>query len=108
MKTVIEVAKHFSDVPAGRFFTDGPFSGEAFRENHLRPALEKGGVVVVELDGSEGYGSSFLEEAFGGLVRNNYFTTKDLRARLHLTSDDRSLVEEVWRYIDTAKPLGGH
>lgn len=102
MKAVIDVAKDFSDVPAGRFNSDGPFSGEAFREKHLRPALEKGGTVTIDLDGSEGYGSSFLEEAFGGLVRKGYFTKEELHSRLKPLSDDASLVGEVWRYIDNA------
>ena len=59
--------------PGGRYEKDGPHSGEWYRETVLRPALEQaigsGEELVVELDGTSGYGSSFLEEAFGGLVR---------------------------------------
>jgi len=51
-----------------------------------------------------GYGSSFLEEAFGGLVRKNGFIASDLHKRLDVRSaNDRSLVTEVWSYIDDAK-----
>jgi hypothetical protein len=102
---VINVARDFSRFPAGRFKTDGPFPGEIFRDQWLEPALnashEK---VLVELDGTLGYGSSFLEEAFGGLVRLRSFTAGGLRQALLLRSRDSSLISEIWGYIDNAKP----
>ncbi|QEX16038.1 hypothetical protein FRZ44_13300 [Hypericibacter terrae] len=98
----IAIARDFSEVPAGRFERDGPFSGEAFRERHLKPALSAG-QAVVNLDGTEGYGSSFLEEAFGGLVRRGYFSASELHKRLKIVSRDQALVDEVWEYIDRAK-----
>jgi len=102
MPTNIDVAEDFSPVPAGRYITDGPCSGEAFRDKTLKPALDDGGEVIVEMDGGEGYGSSFLEETFGGLVRLGYFTKGDLRDRLEIHSDDESLIAEVWDYIEGA------
>ena len=67
---VISIAKDFSPTPAGRYRSDGPFPGEKFRDDLLLPALRKDTEpVTVELDGTAGFGSSFLEEAFGGLVR---------------------------------------
>ena len=107
MNTVINLAQDFSDVPAGRFISDGPYSGEAFREAHLKTALERSGDVTVNLNGSEGYGASFLEEAFGGLVREYGYTGDELRERMRLVSEDPTLIEEVWRYIDRAMP-GSH
>ena len=68
----IFVAKDFSKHPAGRFLSDGPFSGERFREETLIPmiqALDAEEVITIHLDGTRGYGSSFLEESFGGLIR---------------------------------------
>ena len=103
MSVKIDLAKDFSNVPAGRFVGDGPFSGEAFRDRLLVPALARGDEVIVELDGAEGYGSSFLEEAFGGLIRTKKFKGPDLRARLKLVSEDGSLLEEAWTYIDRAQ-----
>lgn len=105
MTTRIAIAEAFSPYPAGRFRVDGPFSGEQFRDDVLVPALRKGGTVEVSLDGTLGYGSSFLEEAFGGLVRECGFALRELEARLLLTSaSDPSLVKEAWQYIrDAAK-----
>jgi hypothetical protein len=69
----ISVKNDFSSYPGGRFRADGDFSGEAFREDVLVPAikeaLSEGGRVEVSLGGVAGYASSFLEEAFGGIVR---------------------------------------
>ncbi|TBR07403.1 MAG: DUF4325 domain-containing protein [Rugosibacter sp.] len=107
MKSLIEIniSKQFSREPAGRFPTDGPFCGEIFRKEFLIPALAQGERVVVILDGTEGYGSSFLDESFGGLVRNEGFNSEELHRRITIVSqEDESLSEEVWDYVDTAKP----
>lgn len=71
MKT-IKIATDFSDTPGARFHSDGPFSGEEFREKMLMPLFEDesdNDKILIDLDGAEGYPSSFLEEAFGGLAR---------------------------------------
>lgn len=69
----ISIAKDFSRAPGIRYRKNGPYSGEEFRETVLVPAFskarEQGEVLTIILDGVAGYGSSFLEEAFGGLVR---------------------------------------
>jgi hypothetical protein len=99
----ISVARDFSKFPAGRFVTDGPFPGETFRDRILVPALRSAsGKVVVDLDGTLGFGSSFLEEAFGGLVRLRNFTALGLKNVLRLQTSDSSLIAEIWGYIDTA------
>ena len=96
----VYVVENFSRTPAGRYLTDGPRSGEAFRRDHLVPALQRSDQVVVYLDGVEGYGSSFLEEAFGGLVRVEGFTKDKLHQSLVLKSVDDAWKQEVWSYID--------
>lgn len=96
---VINIARDFSRYPAGRYISDGPYNGEAFRERFLVPALrESTGKVVIEFDGARGYGSSFLEEAFGGLVRAGV-SASDLFSRLDFRSSDSSLIEEIRTYI---------
>ena len=74
---MIDMAADFSPYPSGRIPSDGSFSGESFREKLLRPAIRDvvaGGLnvedIVVNIDGVRTFGSSFLDEAFGGLVRS--------------------------------------
>lgn len=102
--TVLNIATGFSKYPAGRFVTDGPYPGETFRDAVLVPALRSGQQVIVELDGTLGYGSSFLEEAFGGLVRLREFNHEGLTKQLVLRCSDSSLVTEIWGYISKATP----
>lgn len=100
----ISVAKDFSRTPAGRYVDDGPYPGERFREELLLPALQDGtATIAVELDGTAGFGSSFLEEAFGGLVRRGFDPTL-LRRRLVIRSSHPSYVTRVWNYIEQAVP----
>ena len=96
--TIIDIGKDFSRYPAGRYETDGPFSGELFRAKFLVPVLKNNKQITIELDGTAGYGSSFLEEAFGGLVRLGY-SSKQINAAITLNSEDPSLIEEIEEYI---------
>ncbi len=96
----IRIARDFSRAPAGRYRNDGPRSGEAFRQDYLVPALKKADKVVVYLDDVEGYGSSFLEEAFGGLVRVDGLTSEELHRLLTVETTDDAWKEEIWAYIE--------
>lgn len=101
----ISIAKDFSDTPWGRFPTDGDFCGANFRDNVLIPALKRSQIVVVDLDGVEGVGSSFLDEAFGGLVREGQFSAEELKHRLQVVTTERPFrmyVDLIWRYIGEA------
>lgn len=98
---IISIANDFSRFPAGRYSSDGPYSGEDFRVSVLKPHLDKGETIVIDFDGALGYGSSFLEEAFGGLVRTGY-AAADLLKRLVFRSRDATLTAEVERYIKRA------
>ncbi|PNH98457.1 STAS-like domain-containing protein [Vibrio diazotrophicus] len=59
----------FTKYPGPRYIKLGANSGEEFREQHLINKLREDPKVSVNLDGVLGYGSSFLEEIFGGIVR---------------------------------------
>ena len=102
----ISIGKDFSDTPWGRYPDDGPFSGERFREEMLKPALQDHHQLTVFIDDAEGYGSSFLDEAFGGLVRKGYYTPKQLRDGLTIECNDPDYTiyrDLIWKYIDEAK-----
>lgn len=64
----------YTAFPGGRYREDGPWSGERFRQDYLIPRLRSViadcGRIVIDLDGC-GLAASFLEEVFGGLVRES-------------------------------------
>jgi hypothetical protein len=96
--STIFVAEDFSPAPAGRFPDDGPYPGASFRDKLLLPAIRENDKVVVDLDGTELAGSSFLEEAFGGLVRAG-ITEMVLKKKLELKSPRTSDQIRIWRFI---------
>lgn len=103
--STIDIAKDFSSTPGGRFRSMGPKSGEEFRDLLLSTLERTHGKVIVVLDGVEGYGSSFLEEAFGGLVRLRRWPTTQLLARIELVARDptyATYVREVRQYLQEA------
>ena len=91
----ISIAKQFSKFPGGRLREDGPYNGTAFREDFLVPPLRAGKRVVVSLDGVAGVASSFLDEAFVGLVRIEGFDKEELAEQLELVCDDEVMVDFV-------------
>lgn len=100
----IKVVKDFYDELIGRFPSDSDYNGERFRNEYLAPALRDFDKVIVDFDGVEGYGSSFLDEAFGGLVHALNLSKSDVLSRLSLVSDeDQSLIEEILDYINKAE-----
>lgn len=100
-KHTINIGKDFSRYPVGRYLIHGDSNGEKFREEFLRPALARGGQLSIKFDDALGYGSSFLEEAFGGLIRHG-FMKAELISRLELVTSDESLRTEVLGYINEA------
>ena len=104
MKT-ISIADDFTRYPGGRYRKHGKGSGEEFRDAFLVPMLEKEEEVVIILDGTAGYSSSFLEEAFGGLVRRGY--AKELIHRLLKFKAEggfKAYERMIWSFIDTTRP----
>lgn len=102
----IVIAKQFSDTPGPRSKDEGDFSGEEFLEKLLMSSYEKsvaeGGKLLVDLDGTEGYATSFLEAAFGGLARK--FPPSEVVANLVLKSEDEPyLIDEIKAYIADAR-----
>lgn len=96
---IINVAKDFSRFPSGRYVTDSRFSGEAFREKYLRPALTKYDQVIIEMDGTLGYGSSFLDEVFGGLYREGFFKKVGMYQKLKIHTKNVVLKNEIRSYL---------
>lgn len=97
MGNPIIIAKEFSPFPGGRRRADGPYSGEAFRDDVLKPALRNGGFVVLDLDGVAGLPSSFWEEVFGGAIRKKLISLDDMTTRLRVKTSEPEL--EVYRNL---------
>lgn len=99
------IAKNFSKHPGPRFKSQGANSGEAFRKK-LVELLDSGySVVMIDLDGTKGMGSSFLDEAFGGLIRSERKSKDDVRNKFKFVSYvDPSYIESILDAIDRAEP----
>lgn len=103
MMTEVKVID-FTRYPGPRFKKLGKGSGEEFRESYLYPKFSNDHELVVNLDGAKGYGSSFLEEAFGGLIRKYNLTKNDVKFLMdHIISkNDPTLADEVREYMQDA------
>ena len=86
----ISIAKDFSRIPGARFPKEGNHSGQEFRMQVLLPklseAISRKEKLRVILDGTAGLGTSFLEEAFGGLIRSDKFNLDDIKKHLQFSS----------------------
>lgn len=92
----------YSTTPGARYRDDGNFSGEEFYEEHLKKAfessIERNEKLVVDLDGTEGYATSFLDEAFGRLAED--FSAENVLKRIEIISNEEpDWIEEVKNYI---------
>ena len=112
MKNVVSIAENFSKHPAGRTNADGPYNGQKFRRKFLVDPLKNGRQVTVVLDGASGYGSSFLEEAFGGLVRAEGIPLENVRRLLHVVAHGAeyqpyiSLIDQYVKSAEACRPIG--
>lgn len=103
----IKVAQDFSRIPGARFPEEGDFSGQDFRTKILSPQLRKAidshDTLRVILDGTAGLGTSFLEESFGGLIRNDGFSLQEITDTIKFVSDeDPEYIEEITEYLKSA------
>lgn len=106
MMIKINIAKDFSDAPGGRYISEGPFSGELFRNSLLIPkyveAKKNNDTLEINFDGSFGYSTSFLEESFGGLVRE--LKDRDVLSRIKIISnEDFTLESDIHKYVKKAE-----
>lgn len=103
----ISIAKDFSRIPGARFPKEGDYSGQEFRTKVLLPNLQEAmkahDKLCVILDGTAGLGTSFLEEAFGGLIRIDNIPYDLILNTLELVSEeDEEYIEEINQYLKEA------
>lgn len=89
----------YSQSPGPRYCAQGADSGEDFYHKKLNAlftaAFQEQVLLIITLDGADGYASSFLDEAFGNLVYD--FGAEIVNKNLVIISQD----EDVW--IDMLK-----
>jgi len=100
----ISVRDDFSFTPGPRYKIEGDYSGEEFRKLVLAPAvknaIERSVQLNIVLDGTAGYGTSFLEESFGGLIREDGFEYKKLISIFtYQSNEEPELVEDINQYL---------
>ena len=97
------VVADYTDMPIGRNELDGPKNGADFRDRYLIPALKEYEIVNVDFNGTLGTTPSFLEEVFGGAVRNKYITGQELMRRAPVVYKFQSVKNNVKKYIKEAE-----
>ncbi|WP_163321755.1 STAS-like domain-containing protein [Draconibacterium mangrovi] len=94
MKKIFSITKEYTEYPGPRYRKQGENSGQAFYEDVLKDlmkdVIDKDGILTLDLDGTAGYASSFLDEAIGNLVYE--FTESKIKNHLKIISD----IEPDW------------
>ena len=104
MSKVTLRVKDYTLEPFGRYETDGEGNGEVFRKEYILPELKKGNDIIIDLDGvNDGYGSSFLVEAFANLIRKEEFTYGEIKRRIKFESKNEHWLKEIDSYLDAAR-----
>lgn len=99
------IANDFSKYPGPRFSKEGEFSAEELLDKHLinlfKNACDSNSKLIVDIDGTFGYATSFLEGAFGELVRR--FNKEKVQNHILIQSKETPLFkEEIEKFINEA------
>lgn len=108
MSLVINIATDYSRFPGGRYPEDGSGNGTDFREHFLVPVLEGKQHATIVLDGAVGYPSSFLDEAFAGLVRVKGFSADQVLKAFDFKAEQpafRPFIALIRDYVRSAKAM---
>jgi hypothetical protein len=107
MDNIILFVKSFSVTPGSRYKEEGKraHSGEEFRESILEPQFElaekSNAKIILNLDGTIGYGTSWLEEVFGGIARK-YGKDRVLKTIELISNEEPYLIDDIKQYIKDA------
>lgn len=107
MDIKIKIATDFSKTPGARYYSDGKKSGEEFFDTILdkkfaEAMLEKV-KLIVDLDGTDGFATSFLDEAFRRLSYK--YSPREVEERIEFISNEEpDWIEEIKHYINQDRP----
>ncbi|MGE8526159.1 STAS-like domain-containing protein [Chryseobacterium rhizosphaerae] len=86
MDKIILKVKDFTEYPDARYIEHDVHSGEEFYYDYVKPnfetAIQENKQLIVDLDDTAGYASSFLDEAFGNLVYDFDFDIIEFRLQI--------------------------
>lgn len=98
----IKINREFTFTPGARDYEDGKKSGQEFYETLLGPrfknAIDGGVKLKVDLDGVEGYPSSFLSESFG-LLGNAYGSDLVWKNLVIVSNDVPKYIRKIEEYV---------
>ncbi len=102
----LKVSENFSETPGARYYKDGPYSGEEFYDKCLsvffEKAIQEDKLLIVDLDGTYGFATSFISESFGNLVKN--FGKKNVQNRIRIISiEDEDIKKFAMEVIQNGK-----
>ena len=105
----INIAEEYTETPGARYISDGPYSGEDFRDNILeekyKECLKNKEQLIINFDGGYGYSTGFLEECFGGLVRKGYNGDEMLNTMIFISNEEPNLINDIIEYITDAERI---
>lgn len=100
----LKLSTDFSNCPMGRYITDGPYSGEYFRDFFFYPkykeASDKKEKLEINFDDCYGINPVFLEEIFGGMVRK--YKKFNLRNIIIISNDDETIHRRIKEFVKKA------
>ena len=98
MDIKIDISTDFTDAPGARFREDGDKSGQEFYEDLLKPkfdkAVEEKVKLIVNLDNTWGYASSFISGSFGKLSQE-YGSDVVLSTLEMISNDEPLLIDKI-------------
>lgn len=87
-RQIILKVKEFTEYPGPRYQHQGKKSGEEYYYEVLKKeftnAMQSDSTLVIDLDGTAGYASSFIDEAFGNLIYD--FDYSEITKRIEILS----------------------
>lgn len=103
----IKISESFGLYPGARYRSDGPFSGQQFYEDILKPNLlevwnKSDAKLLIDFDGTFGYASSFISEVFIRVVKDFHDKKKIIKKIKFKSEDDPLLIDSILQTIDKA------
>jgi len=98
----IKILTDFSFTPGARDYDDGKLSGQEFYETLLKSkfkeAIEQNVKLKIDLDGVEGYPSSFLSESFG-LLGNEFGADLVWQTLIIISNEVPKYIKKINEYV---------